>query len=175
MPNLIILTKKILHRTDAVFESKGNCTLTQKQSNTMALHSKNLIPLDNVVHGSDGISHYIDENNLPSEIATRLTNAVVNNAVKKRLDEEIPKAISIRDAENYKIREEEKKSFSLKVNELKDKLGELEKEKELNKKQTEITFNKLKTDAEKHYLQKAKEEEEKYREIISTLNSFTMM
>ena len=136
----------------------------------MASHSKNLIPLDNVVHGSDGLSHFIDENNLPSEITTRLTTAVVKNAVKERLKEEIPKAISIRDAENYRIREEEKKSFSLKVNDLKDKLSELEKEKELNKKQTEINFNKLKSDAEKYYSQKAKEEEEKYREIVSTLN-----
>jgi len=136
----------------------------------MASHSKNLIPLDNVVHGSDGLSHFIDENNLPSEITTRLTTAVVKNAVKERLKEEIPKAISIRDAENYRIREEEKKSFSLKLNDLKDKLSELEKEKELNKKQTEINFNKLKSDAEKYYSQKAKEEEEKYREIVSTLN-----
>ena len=53
---------------------------------------------------------------------------------------------------------------------MKNKLSELEKEKELNKKQTEINFNKLKTDTEKYYSQKAKEEEKIYREIVSTLN-----
>ena len=136
----------------------------------MDTHRKNLIPLDNVLHGPNGHTHFMDEDNLPSEITARLTNTVVENAVRERLKEAIPKAISIRDAENYKIREEEKKSFSLKVNELKNKISELEQDKELYKKQTEITINQRITDAEKQHLEKAKAEEQKYREIVSATN-----
>lgn len=113
-------------------------------------HSKdNLIQADFIYHGSNENEHFLDPNRLPGVVSSQLRDAVMESAIKKRVESDLPKLEAIWKAESNKLREKDNKISADKINNLSLEIDRLIRDNTSLRKETKLKLEKLTAEKDK--------------------------
>ena len=138
----------------------------------MPFNNNNFIPADFIIHGSNENEHFVDPDRIPSAVSSLLRNAVLEAEVTKRFETDLPKQKAIWEAESNKIREEENKIASDKINDLSLDVDRLRRDNTSLKKEAQLKIEKLSAEKDKERSEALQLNEQ---ENVNKINSMTKL
>ena len=133
----------------------------------MTRSNDNLIPAPFIYHGSNENEHFLDRTRLPNVVINHFRDAVMESAINKRLETDLPKHEAIWKAESNKRREEDKKIAADKINDLSLEIDRLIRDNASLKKEAKLKLEKLTVEKDK---ERSEELQLKEQDSVNKIN-----